>query len=545
MKPISALRNIASLAFCLVACGLDTSAQAQGVHITTFHGDEARLGWNRNEVKLSPQTVNPNDFGKIWEVPLDGQIYGSPLHISNLNIKGKKRDVLYTGTEKNNVYALDAVTGEILWQKTVAPYLNEAQYNDCNNIRPYHGITSTPVIDLGRKTIYVCGVTQPGIRQAYRVWALDILTGEIKKGYPQTLKGHYKGLDFDAGQLTQRGALNLVKGWLYIPFGSRCDVGEWHGWVIGLNVQDPSSPQRAFTPAPTIDGGGMWGSAGVSADRDGNLFAVTGNGGLGTDRGSYDLDTGGENVCESILKLIPTGSEIRMTKDKRDYYVPGNFKFLDATDQDMGGSSGIVLPDIGGRKLLVTCGKDGFIYMVDRDNLGGVGGELHKQRLFGDPKAFYHSNIKTTPAFFDGGDTNKIVYVSGNETGPKGEAGVVAMRIDTSQKKPKLETAWTLKKTLNQPGAPTVSSNGHKDAIVWVIESNKNDGDSGEDGVLHAYDALTGQELYHSNMQAKRDVLKDARKFSCPTVANGRVYVGTEGIVAYGNLREKMAQEGK
>lgn len=331
--------------------------------------------------------------------------------------------------------------------------------------------------------------------------------------------------------------MNLVNGWLYIPFGSRCDIGEWHGWIMGVNVNAPSAPQRAFSPAVTVDGGGMWGSAGVSADTDGNLFAVTGNGG-------YSLDKGGDDVCESIVRLKPEGNELKFSRDPKDYYVPGNWKSLDASDQDMGGSSAIVLPDmsdLGVSKLIVTCGKDGLVYLANRESLGGVGGELYKQRLFGDPKAVYHSNIKTTPAFFDGGKEGRFVYVTGNETGPNGEAGIVAMKIEGTGK-PTLKTAWTLKTPLNQPGAPTVSSNKGRDPIVWVIESNKDDGDLGPPGVLHAYNALTGDMLWRSNLESARDVLNDARKFSCPTVANGRVFVGTRGIVAYGLLKSK---EGK
>lgn len=509
------------------------AAPPAGVNILTFHGDAQRLGWNRQETLLTPDNVTARAFGKLWETSLDAQVYGSPLHVSSLEIGGQTQDVVFVGTEKNSVYALDAASGKILWgPKTLAPHLNETQYNDCNNVRPAHGITGTPVIDLTTKTIYVCGVTQPGIRQVYQLWALDITNGDVRPGWPVTLKGSYKGCAFDAGQLTQRGGLNLVNGWVYITFSSRCDIGEWHGWVMGVDAQHPSAPQRVFTPAPTLSGGGMWGTGGVSADDQGNLFCVTGNGG-------YTLDKGGDDVCESILRLKPAGDSLLFSKEKSDYYVPDNYKALDNADEDMGGSSAIVLPEgtgAGSGKRIVTCGKDGLVYLADRNTLGGVGGELYKQRLFGDAKGNYHSNIKTTPAFFDGGPKGQFVYVSGNETGPNGEAGVVALKLDAATGRARLQTAWTLKKTMHQPGAPTVSSNGEKSAILWVIESNKDDGDLGPAGVLHAFDALTGRTLYRSDDDPTRDTLEDARKFSCPTVANGRVFIGTHGVVAYGLL---------
>src|SRR5262245_17503998 len=128
----------------------------RGVNILTFHGDAVRLGWNARETALTPARVNPGQFGKLWETRLDGQVYGSPLHVSRLRIDGERRDVVFAATENNSVYALDAADGKILWgPKTLAPALTEAQFNDCTNIRPLHGITSTPAIDLDRKTIYV------------------------------------------------------------------------------------------------------------------------------------------------------------------------------------------------------------------------------------------------------------------------------------------------------------------------------------------------------------------------------------------------------
>ena len=306
---------------------------------------------------------------------------------------------------------------------------------------------------------------------------------------------------------------------------------------MGVNTQNPSAPNRAFTPAPDVDGGGIWGSGGVAADAQGNIFCVTGN-------GNYNLDKGGANVCESILKLAPDGDDLRLGTDPANWYVPSNWKQLDAADVDMGGSSPILLPDLPNVKtphIVVTCGKDGLVYMANRDSLGGVGGEIQKQRLFGDPKTTYHSNIKTTPAYFDSGASGRFVYVTGNETGPGGNAGIVALKLGAQSGKPHMDVAWTLKKPLYQSGAPFVSSDGAQGGIVWVIESNKDDGDVGPPGILHAFNAVTGNEIYRSDEIPTRDTLEDARKFSCPTVANGRVFVGTHGVVCYGLLANSPA----
>jgi hypothetical protein len=347
---------------------------------------------------------------------------------------------------------------------------------------------------------------------------------------------------FDAGQLTQRGAINLVNGWLYMTFGSRCDIGEWHGWIMGVNASDPAAPQRVFTPAPAVDGGGMWGAAGLSADKDGTLYAVTGN-------GDFTLGQHGDNVCESIVRLKPEGNELKFSKNPNDFYVPSNYKQLDASDSDLGGSSCVVLPDQPGTstpRLIVTCGKDGLVYMVNRDNLGGIGGELYKQPLFGNAATHSFGIIITSPAYFDSGK-DRYVYVSGGGTGPNGEHGLVALRItaDSPNDRAKLATAWTLKKEIDMPGAPFVSSNGKNEGIVWLIVSHKDGADMGPPGTLYAFSAVTGETLYQSDTDPTRDELTDARKFSCPTVANGRVFIGTHGVVAYGLLGSNPKGKGQ
>jgi hypothetical protein len=286
-----------------------------------------------------------------------------------------------------------------------------------------------------------------------------------------------------------------------------------------------------------VEGGGIWGSGGVSADAQGNIYCVTGNAGIN----GFNLEKGGDNCCESVLKLRVEGDSLVFSRQPGEFYVPANWKALDAADVDMGGSSALILPEYAGSsspRMLVTCGKDGLIYLVNRDRLGGVGSEVYKERLFGDEEAEYHSNIKTTPAYFDGGSAGRFVYVAGDQKGPKGQAGMVGMRLTNGPDgRARLNMAWTLKHTMEQPGAPTVSSNSERDPIVWVVESNKDGADNGPPGVLYAVDALTGRELYTSKEDPTRDVLTDARKFCCPTVANGKVYVGAHGVVAYGLLK--------
>jgi outer membrane protein assembly factor BamB len=506
---------------------------SQKISVTTFHYDLARTGWNAKERVLTPRNVEKSRFGRLWHTPLDGQVYAAPLVVAGASVGGSTHDVIIAPTENNTVYALDADTGAVLWQQHLATPLADDEYNDCINITPLHGITSTPVIDLDRQEIYVCGLTHANLRQVYKVWALDLATGAVKNGWPVTLQGQYKGTPFDGGQLTQRGALTMVNGWLYIPFSSRCDIGEWHGWVMGVNARDPAASQRVFSPAPDASGGGIWGSAGLATDSEGNLYAVTGN-------GDYNLQAGGQSITEAILRLTAK-DDLAFSYQPKDFYVPSNYQDLDQSDADLGGSSAIVLDQPGSATphLLLTGGKDGLVYLVNRDNLGGIGGEIQKERLFGSEEGQYGSFIKTTPAYFEDGKGGQYVFVTGNDKGPGGTQGVVALKLGLDgRNKSQFKTVWSANRTLFQSGTAVVSSSGHDHAIVWVIESNKDDDNNGPPGVLHAYDALTGRELYHSNQREQRDSLGDARKFSAPTVANGRVYCGTDGVVAYGPIKK-------
>jgi hypothetical protein len=303
---------------------------------------------------------------------------------------------------------------------------------------------------------------------------------------------------------------------------------------MGVDTRSPSAPQRAFSPAPDTSGGGMWGSAGLAADRDGHLYAVTGN-------GDYNLQQGGQSVVEAIVRLT-TGTDLSFSYQSKDFYVPANHEELDRVDADLGGSSALVLDQPGSATphLLITGGKDGLVYVVNRDNLGGVGAEIQKERLFGGGGEGFGSYIKTTPAYFEDGQGGQYVVVTGNDKGASGTQGVVALKLGLdAQKRSQFKPVWSTGRPLYQPGTAVVSSNGAADAIIWVIESNKNDDDGGPPGVLHAYDARTGKELYRSSQRERRDSLGDARKFSAPTVANGRVYCGTDGVVAYGPIEEQ------
>ncbi len=527
-RPALKWRRFAGACLLTMAGGLTAAlpASAQGVDVLTFHYDNARLGWNAQETRLTPETVRAGGFGQRWHTDLDGKVTGSPLLVTGLEMAGGKADVVFAGTESDSVYALDAGTGKILWsRRRIAPPLTETQFSGNWFDGPTHGILSTPVIDRAANTLYACGVRARGLRQVFEVFALDIRTGEARPGFPVALKGTYKSGAFEGGQVMQRGALILVNGWVYIPFGGRGDTPPWRGWVMGVDTQHPSAPQRAFCSSPITDGAGIWSGGGLAGGANGDLFAITGN-------GDYDLDTHGDNAAQSVLRLTTEGDALTFSRQPKDFYTPANHKFLDEQDEDLGGATALLLPDMPDTTtphLLFTGGKDGLAYLLDRDNLGGLGGETQKFRLFSDPKAVYHEGIRSTSAYFDAGDKGRFIFVAGDQPGPDNALGIAALQLITEAGKPaQLKRVWTLKKAIDGPSSPVVSSNGKAQGVIWVVETA-----NGDDSALRAYDALTGAELYGSD-KSPADHLQDGRRFTSPVVANGCVFIGASGVYCYG-----------
>jgi outer membrane protein assembly factor BamB len=504
--------------------------------VLTFHYDNQRTGWNSLETTLRPDNVSSSTFGKLWYAQLDGQVYGAPLVLTGVNINDQVRNATYAATENNTVYALDSDTGEVLWKNHVASSLNQAQFESalgggCPNVNPTHGITGTPVIDASTHTLYVTALTQVSGKQVYQVFAMDALTGKTLDGWPVTIQGSYKGSTFTASQLTQRTAMTLYNGAVYMEFSSRCDIGEWHGWITGIPIQAPHTP-ILFNVCPTSYGGGLWGSAGASLDVDGHFYVVTGNGG-------FDLKTGGDNGAQSILRLTPDAGNLDFSKKTEDYFTPTNYDYLNGTDQDLGGSSAITLPDHVGSKtphLVLTGGKNGTVYLVNRDNLGGIGGQLDQKNIFssGNNAAL----ITTTPSTYADADGNLFVYVTTSRYGQQSTdpiKGLAAYKItiDPASSESRLTYVWTNPTRMLFAGTSVVSSDGGKNGIVWVTDANKSvqhtDTARGSE-ILYALDAETGEQLYSSNDNKTRDDPGDGRKFSAPTVANGKVYTTAGGI---------------
>lgn len=537
---LNMLRPIALAIVALSMAGTPSAAAPDAASsVLLFHNDKSRTGWYRHETALTPTTVNTSTFGKIWSLDLDGDVMATPLCVAGMTIGGRTRDVVYVATNNDSVYALDAADGSVIWgPKTLGPSLTNAQFTGAPNGGGHYGITSTPVIDLNSNTIYVAGLVQPGIKQKAMAWALDLRTGAVRKGWPVTIKGTYRGRAFDAGQVLQRGALLIDRGRLLISFGSRQDLPDWHGWVAAVDIGPLASgdagagaghPVTVFTPDPDADGGGIWGVGGLAVDDAGAIYAVTGN-------GEYDLPRGGHDVGQCVLKLRITNGKLTFSEKPADYYVAPNYQYLNETDQDLGGSAEVLLPDLKGSStphLLLTAGKDGLVYLLNRDNVGKI---VQRFRLYGDPNDRSLTEIRATPAYFENASGQGYVVITGYDPGPTGCNGVTTFKVTATPGGPaRLVQEWTLPAPLAQPSVPEVSSNGADGAIVWVTERFRNNR-----GALDAFDASTGRRLYSTEENGARDGIGDCNSFTCPSVARGRVFIGTrDGVVAFGLLTAK------
>ena len=510
------------------------------VSVTTYHNDNARTGLNPHETILTPANVNLNDFGRIFVQPVDGSIYAQPLYVSNVTIGGQSHNMVFVATEHDSVYAFDAdnksgANANPLWHVSFInpPSVTTVDsYNDagCGDLVPEIGITGTPVIDTSTGTLYVVANTKENGAFFQRLHALDITTGNEKFGGPVAIQATVAGtgdgssggrVSFDPLKQNQRPGLLLRGGAIYVASASHCDISPYHAWVFAYNASNLHQV-AVWNSTPNGGLGGVWqGGGGPAADSTG-IYLATGN-------GTFDVNTGGIDWGDTIVKMgAPSGGKLPVLS----YFTPFNQDVLAQDDIDLGSGGVMLLPDlpVGSphQHLLVQSGKEGSIYLVDRDALGGYNSTTDQvvQELAGAT-----GGIWGMPAFW-----NNTVYFGAQYDNMKaysfntGGSGMLsAAPVSYSPE------------SFTYPGpTPSISSNGAGNAILWAIET----GAYGSNGsaVLHAYDATNlAHELYKSNQSGTRDTPGPAVKFSAVTVANGKVYVGTTTQLAVYGLRKPSA----
>jgi uncharacterized protein (TIGR03437 family) len=506
------------------------------VSLTTYRNNLARSGENLQETILTPSNVTPVQFGKVFSHPVDGQVYAQPLYLPSVFIPAKGiHNVVFIATAHDTIYAFDADSSDglnalPLWQVSLAdPNAGDRPANvsdvlGCNSMIPEIGITSTPVIDPATGTLYVVALTIRHDSFVHQLHALDVATGAERPGSPVVIEALVPGsgdsfsssgfVPFHPYLQKNRAGLLLLNGVIYTAWTSYCDTGPYHGWLIAYDARTLRQ-SSVFNSSPNAWAGSFWmGGAAPAADSAGNIYVITGN-------GLFDADRKGSDFGDSFLKLSASvGLAIA------DFFTPHNQADLNRADLDLGSSGAVLLPDSAGNSvhphLLISGGKEGRIYLVDRDRMGQFsadGDTQIVQSLEGAIGPLYGG-----PAYF-----NHTVYFSAANDALK------AFSISTGR----LGTSPTARasQVFGYPGAvPSVSANGSSNGIVWLTES-------GDGGTLHAYDAAdVATELYNSQMKGSRDALGSFVRFTVPTVANGKVYVGTANSLAVFGLLNQPPQ---
>jgi hypothetical protein len=488
---------------------------AQSVSVTTWHNDNSRTGRNVSETLLTTSNVKSTNFGKIFSYKVDGQIYAQPLYVPNLLIPGLGPfNVLFIATEHDSVYAFDADgrRSAPLWQVT---FINGNQgittvstkNSPCKSIQPEVGITSTPVVDLSTNTLYVEAATSQSGLESQKLHALDITTGAEKFGGPTLIQATASSVDFDP-TLIQRTGLLLANGVVYLGFASLCDPHPYHGWIIGYQA-GTLQQTSAFVTTPNGDKGGIWQSgAGLAADGNNNIFVMDGD-------GTFDVTTGGIDYGMSLMKVRTAGGLHVL-----DYFAPWNQASLSNEDMDLGSGGVMLLPTQSGPhpNEAIAGDKEGKIFVVDQNNLGGFDPTKNNivQTLKTSAKGYF-----STAAYWQ----ETVYYAGVNDS-------LCAYSVTNGllSSSPISKTAFGFG---SNGATPSISANNTKSGIVWLIKVQP-----GQAAILYAYDAkdLTN-ELYDSSQSGNRDKAGIGVKYSVPTIANGKVFVGTQTEVdVYGLL---------
>jgi hypothetical protein len=491
---------------CLEAC-------AQSV--LSYHGAPSRSG-TYVMPGLTWERASGIHSDPAFDGHVEGHIYAQPLFWQSPKTN---RQLLLVATEDDVVYALDAATGKVVWRKSLGRPVKYSAL-PCGNISPL-GVTGTPVIDDVKAAIYLDAMVdgEDGSGPQHLVFGLAVADGSTLPGFPvdvaQVLKT--QGLTFTPRLQNQRGALAIADRTLFIPYGGHYgDCGAYHGWVVGLSLEDPRTIAAWTTRAA---GGGVWAPGGISYDGR-SLFVATGN--------TKDAEEWADG--EAVIRL---GANLKAPTSPRDFFAPADWKALDDSDKDLGGTNPLPL-DVrdksGGARLVLALGKDGKAYLLNRDNLGGIGGALAVEKVA-------RGSIITAPAAYSVPDGDTLVAFEGNGSAcPSGtferlrdllsgfsNPGLTVLKIQ-AHPSPTISTAWC--GSVYGRGSPIVTTTGDGlNPIVWIVGA-------GGDNRLHGFRGDTGDPVFTGG--GPRDAMDGLRHFVTILATDRHLFIaGDDRIYAF------------
>jgi hypothetical protein len=516
------VNNITSISATLTVNPVVTSP---GTDVTTYHNDIGRTGQNVTETKLTQANVNSATFGLLRNLAVDGGVDAEPLYLSQLSVAGNVHNVVFIVTERDSAYAFDSDKGTQLWKVSLlGSGETTSDIRSCGQVSPEIGVTSTPVIDRtagAHGILYAVAMSKKGSTYFQRLHALDITTGAELEGGPVIVQATYPGTGanssggqvvFDPKQYKERAALLLLNGVIYTSWASHCDINPYTGWIMGYN-QTTLAQTSVLNLTPNGFEGSIWQSGGgLAADAQGNIYALIANGTFDT-----TLDANGfpnkEDYGNGFVKVSTMGGNLKVA----DYFNMSNTVNESGRDADLGSGGAMVLPDLNygttsTLNLAVGAGKDGNVYVVNRNNMGKFSSTSNN--VYQELPGAVPNGVWGVPAYFN----STVYYCDVNAT--LKSFSIANGKLSTTP----VETGASF----TYPGVlPSVSANGTSNGIVWAIENTS-------PAVLHAYAAndLT-QELYNSDQASSgRDQFGDGNKFITPMIADGKVFAATTNSVA-------------
>jgi hypothetical protein len=518
-------------AFLLLSSGCSHQAAAISlksvigkIDVLTYHYNNLRNGVNDSETILTPQNVNSGDFGKLFDIGVEGDVYAQPLYKSNLPMPdGRVYDVLFVATAHDSLYAIDAASGTVLWQNSFIDAAGgiipvPAADTGTDDITPEVGIIGTPVIDPDTLTIYLVSKVKNNSTQTYAqyIHAIDITNGQEKFNGPALISAEIKNaagntISFNALLANQRSALLLVKGNVIIAWASHGDNGDYHGWLMGYNAQDLSRQPAVLMTTPNGTQGGIWMAGGGCSSDGTSVFTAVGNG--TSDMAKKDYGNSALKVESGTLKVI-------------DSFSVYNSQSINNSDADFGSTQPLLIPanQSGTSPLLITADKNGTIYVLIQNTLGGFNANKNND--------LQEISVGSTPIMNNMAFFNNHLYVGPNN--------LPLESFELSRGKFGAKPVSSSIRTFGNGGEdgeganPVISSNRLADGIVWALDnSNVDNGET----VLYAYDAnaLT-KELYNST-QNLEDNAGPAIVFTAPLVVNGKVFVPGTGLISVYGLK--------